>query len=119
MNKNKKFESFLDGLKGRGNDALIENVKQGFKACFEAEYLPEHLQTTEPLRLKDLLQQATHDGKSELNEEMVIEFHLDADHNFETKDGYIDLNDYYQVREDSEHDIPLKLAFLFCDTSEK
>ena len=36
MNKNKKFEAFLESLKGNGQDQLIESVKQGFQVCFEA-----------------------------------------------------------------------------------
>ena len=35
MNKNKKFENFLESLKGNGQDTLIENVKKGFQACYE------------------------------------------------------------------------------------
>ena len=34
--KNKtKFETFLESLKGKGDDALIESIKAGFQACFE------------------------------------------------------------------------------------
>jgi len=33
---NKKFESFLESLKGNGQNALIESVKKGFQACFES-----------------------------------------------------------------------------------
>jgi len=36
MNKIKKFETFLESLKGQGQDSLIESVKKGFKACFES-----------------------------------------------------------------------------------
>jgi len=35
MNNIKKFETFLESLKGKGQDNLIESVKQGFKTCFE------------------------------------------------------------------------------------
>jgi len=35
MNKKQKFESFLESLKGTGQDTLIENVKKGFQVCFE------------------------------------------------------------------------------------
>jgi len=37
MNKKQRFISFLEGLKGYGQDALIESVKQGFQVCIEAE----------------------------------------------------------------------------------
>jgi len=37
MNNIKKFEKFLESLKGKGQDTLIESVKQGFQACFENE----------------------------------------------------------------------------------
>ena len=35
MNK-KKFKSFLDSLKGNGDESLIESIKSGFQACFES-----------------------------------------------------------------------------------
>jgi len=35
MNNRQKFEGFLESLKGNGQDALIESVKQGFQVCFE------------------------------------------------------------------------------------
>ena len=35
MNNKAKFETFLESLKGNGQDSLIESVKQGFKVCFE------------------------------------------------------------------------------------
>jgi len=35
MNKIKKFEKFLESLKGKGQDGLIESVIQGFRACME------------------------------------------------------------------------------------
>ena len=35
MNKKQKFETFLESLKGRGQDTLIESVKKGFQACVE------------------------------------------------------------------------------------
>jgi len=37
MNKIEKFETFLESLKGQGQDSLIESVKKGFKVCFENE----------------------------------------------------------------------------------
>ena len=37
MNKNQKFDYFLEGLKGNGHDNLIEIVKRGFKVCLENE----------------------------------------------------------------------------------
>ena len=37
MNKKEKFEKFLEGLKGNGQDVLIENVKEGFQICYETE----------------------------------------------------------------------------------
>ena len=35
MNKKQKFENFLESLKGKDQDALIESVKSGFQACYE------------------------------------------------------------------------------------
>jgi len=35
MNKKEKFESFLESLKGNGEDKLIESVKKGFQVCYE------------------------------------------------------------------------------------
>jgi len=35
MNNIKKFENFLESLKGKGQDELIETVKQGFQTCYE------------------------------------------------------------------------------------
>ena len=35
-----KFEKFLESLKDGKQDNLIESVKQGFKACFEARLTP-------------------------------------------------------------------------------
>ena len=32
---NDKFKTFLEALKGNGNDALIENIKLGYRVCFE------------------------------------------------------------------------------------
>jgi len=40
MNKKQKFENFLESLKDGKQDTLIESVKQGFKACFEARLTP-------------------------------------------------------------------------------
>jgi len=37
MNKKEKFEVFLESLKGQENDALIESVKAGFRACYEGK----------------------------------------------------------------------------------
>jgi len=37
MNNKEKFENFLESLKGKGQDTLIESVKIGFQACFENE----------------------------------------------------------------------------------
>jgi len=34
---NKKFENFLESLKGNGQDNLIESVKTGFRVCFEGQ----------------------------------------------------------------------------------
>jgi len=36
MNKRQKFENFLESLKGSDQDTLIESVKKGFHACYEA-----------------------------------------------------------------------------------
>ena len=36
MNKKEKFKNFLESLKGKGQDSLIESVKTGFLACFES-----------------------------------------------------------------------------------
>jgi len=30
-----KFIAFLESLKGKGHDALLESVKNGFTACYE------------------------------------------------------------------------------------
>jgi hypothetical protein len=30
-----KFENFLESFKGKGQDNLIESVKEGFKVCFK------------------------------------------------------------------------------------
>ena len=40
MNNKQKFIKFLESLKGKGKgqDTLIESVKQGFKACMESDY---------------------------------------------------------------------------------
>jgi len=35
MNSKQKFENFLESLKGKDQDTLIESVKQGFRVCFE------------------------------------------------------------------------------------
>lgn len=35
MDNKQKFNKFLESLKGKGQDTLIESVKQGFQACFE------------------------------------------------------------------------------------
>ena len=35
MNNKQKFENFLESLKGKDQDALIESVKSGFQACYE------------------------------------------------------------------------------------
>jgi len=35
MNKKQKFETFLESLKGNGQDTLLESLKQGFHACYE------------------------------------------------------------------------------------
>jgi len=32
-----KFESFLDNMKGSGNDVLIESIRAGYKVCMESE----------------------------------------------------------------------------------
>jgi hypothetical protein len=37
MDKNQKFKNFLESLKGKENDELIETVKTGFQACYENE----------------------------------------------------------------------------------
>lgn len=37
MSKKAKFEEFLEGLKGNGNDPLIESIKKGFSACLETD----------------------------------------------------------------------------------
>jgi len=38
-NKNiKKFEKFLESLKGYEQDSLIESIKKGFQACFEGDW---------------------------------------------------------------------------------
>lgn len=37
-NKKDKFENFLESFKGIGHDTLIENIKEGFQACFEMMY---------------------------------------------------------------------------------
>ena len=40
MKNIKKFKNFLESLKGNKQDALIESIKKGFNACFEArDYL--------------------------------------------------------------------------------
>ena len=36
MNNIKKFENFLESLKGKGQDTLIESIKSGFKVCTES-----------------------------------------------------------------------------------
>jgi len=36
MNNKQKFENFLESLKGKNQDALIESVKKGFRVCFES-----------------------------------------------------------------------------------
>ena len=36
MNKKEKFESFLESLKGNGQDKLIERIEKGFQTCFES-----------------------------------------------------------------------------------
>ena len=46
MDKIKKFENFLESLKGKGQDTLIESVKKGFKVCCESE------KRSEAIRLK-------------------------------------------------------------------
>jgi len=38
MNNKQIFENFLESLKGKGQDTLIESVKKGFRTCFEAEW---------------------------------------------------------------------------------
>jgi len=38
MKNKQKFINFLESLKSNGQDALVESVKQGFKACFEGSY---------------------------------------------------------------------------------
>jgi len=35
MNNKQKFETFLESLKGNGQDTLIESVKKGFQVCME------------------------------------------------------------------------------------
>lgn len=37
MKNTKKFKNFLESLKGKGQDTLIESVKKGFNICFENE----------------------------------------------------------------------------------
>lgn len=37
MNSKEKFENFLESLKGKGQDILVENIEAGFRTCFEAE----------------------------------------------------------------------------------
>jgi len=39
MDKPKKFNSFLESLKGKGQDKLIESIKHGFHVCFENEMM--------------------------------------------------------------------------------
>lgn len=41
MDNNKKFELFLESLKGHGHDSLIESVKKGFFAINENSSNPE------------------------------------------------------------------------------
>lgn len=36
MKKQEKFINFLEGLKGHGQDTLIESVKKGFQVCTES-----------------------------------------------------------------------------------
>jgi len=43
MNNKKKFENFLESLKGNDQDKLIESVKRGFQICMENDgYYTEH-----------------------------------------------------------------------------
>jgi len=42
IDSKKKFENFLENLKNTDNEALIESVKTGFKACFESDADLEH-----------------------------------------------------------------------------
>ena len=39
MNKKQKFMSFLESLKGNGQDKLVESMKRGIQVCFENEEL--------------------------------------------------------------------------------
>jgi len=56
MNKIKKFETFLESFKGKGQDTLIENVKKGFKACFESEN--EEIPVSTDTRIKSAMYKA-------------------------------------------------------------
>jgi len=37
MNKQEKFENFLESLKGNGKDSVIESIEKAFQLCFENE----------------------------------------------------------------------------------
>ena len=37
MNSKEKFKNFLESLKGKGQDVMVENIEEGFRACFESE----------------------------------------------------------------------------------
>jgi len=53
MDNIQKFENFLESLKGKGQDTLIENVRQGFQACFEmAEDEPISAKVKKEIRFK-------------------------------------------------------------------
>lgn len=51
MKNIKKFENFLESLKGKGQDALIESVKTGFRACLEASDYEHRLDAGKNLAL--------------------------------------------------------------------
>ena len=54
MNSREKFENFLESLKGNGQNALVESIKKGFRACFESEEIP----VTTDTRLKTAMYKA-------------------------------------------------------------
>ena len=37
MNNKKKFDNFLESLKGNDQDKLIESIEKGFQVCFESK----------------------------------------------------------------------------------
>ena len=56
MNNAKKFENFLESLKGNGQDGLVESIKSGFQTCFESEEDPHetHWEIIRLLSRKDI-----------------------------------------------------------------